>query len=107
MMMRHASSTLCEEDSDEADASGLKLVRGRDRPFGKFVSLFRAMNLPKCMVRRPTAREKLMDEESLRQCSLLVEMVLLATMRYAAYLSFKTPRPCKGHFGKQASGAPF
>jgi len=25
-----------------------------------------AMNFPKCMVRRLTAREKLMDEESLR-----------------------------------------
>ncbi len=38
---------------------------------------------------------------------LLVERCLLATMRYAAYLSSKKPRPCKGHFGKQASGAPF
>ncbi len=27
-----------------------------------------------------------------------VEMSLLAMMRYAAYLSFETPRPCKGHF---------
>jgi hypothetical protein len=26
------------------------------------------LNLVKCMVRRPTAREKLMNEESLRQC---------------------------------------
>jgi hypothetical protein len=24
-----------------------------------------------------------------------------------AYLSFETPRPCKGHMSKQASGAPF
>jgi hypothetical protein len=38
---------------------------------------------------------------------LFVEMCLLAMMRYAAYLSFETPRPCKGQFGKQASGAPF
>ena len=38
---------------------------------------------------------------------LFVEMSLLAMMRYAAYLSFETPRPCKGQFGKQASGAPF
>ena len=36
-----------------------------------------------------------------------VERCLLAMMRYAAYLSFKTPRPCKGHLSKQASGAPF
>jgi hypothetical protein len=36
-----------------------------------------------------------------------VEMSLLAMMRYAAYLSFETPRPCKGHLSKQASGAPF
>jgi ATP-dependent DNA ligase len=34
-----------------------------------------------------------------------VERCLLAMMRYAAYLSFETPRPCKGQFGKQASGA--
>ncbi|RZU35459.1 hypothetical protein BDD14_5508 [Edaphobacter modestus] len=32
---------------------------------------------------------------------LFVEMCLLAMMRYAAYLSFETPRPCKGRFGKQ------
>jgi hypothetical protein len=38
---------------------------------------------------------------------LFVEMCLLAMMRYAAYLSFETRRPCKGHFGKQASGTPF
>jgi hypothetical protein len=38
---------------------------------------------------------------------LFVEMFLLAMMRYAAYLSFEIPRPCKGQFGKQASGAPF
>jgi hypothetical protein len=36
-----------------------------------------------------------------------VERCLLAMMRYAAYLSFETPRPCKGHLSKQASGAPF
>jgi hypothetical protein len=36
------------------------------------------------MVRRPTAREKCFDEESLRQCILFVE-ILLATMRCAAY----------------------
>ena len=38
---------------------------------------------------------------------LFVEMSLLAMMRYAAYLSFETPRPCKGHLSKQASAAPF
>jgi hypothetical protein len=38
---------------------------------------------------------------------LFVEMCLLAMMRYAAYLSFETPRLCKSHFGKQVSGAPF
>jgi hypothetical protein len=38
---------------------------------------------------------------------LFVEMSLLAMMRYAAYLSFEIPRPCKGHFGKQVSGTPF
>ena len=38
---------------------------------------------------------------------LFVEMCLLAMMRYAAYLSFKTPRPWEGHLSKQASGAPF
>jgi hypothetical protein len=32
---------------------------------------------------------------------------LLATMRYAAHLSFETPRPYKGPFGKQVSGTPF
>jgi hypothetical protein len=36
-----------------------------------------------------------------------VEVSLLAMMRYAAYLSFETPRPCQGHLSKQASGAPF
>jgi hypothetical protein len=48
-------------------------------------------------------------KESLRQCIRPVcgEFVLLAMMRYAAYLSFETPRPCKGQFGKQVSGAPF
>jgi hypothetical protein len=38
---------------------------------------------------------------------LLVEMCLLATMRYAAYLSYKTPRLGKSHFGNQVSGTPF
>jgi hypothetical protein len=38
---------------------------------------------------------------------LFVEMCLLAMMRYAAYLSLKTPRPCEGHLSKQASGMPF
>jgi hypothetical protein len=37
----------------------------------------------------------------------LWRLSLLAMMRYAAYLSFETPRPYKGQFGKQASGAPF
>jgi hypothetical protein len=38
---------------------------------------------------------------------LFVERCLLAMMRYAAYLSYKTPRLCKGLFGNQVSGAPF
>jgi hypothetical protein len=38
---------------------------------------------------------------------LFVEMSLLAMMRYAAFLSFETPRLCKSHFGKQVSGTPF
>ena len=38
---------------------------------------------------------------------LFVEMILLAMMRYAAYLSLETPQPCQGHFGKQVSGTPF
>jgi hypothetical protein len=37
----------------------------------------------------------------------LVEISLLAMMRYAAYLSYKTPRLCEGPFGKQVSGTPF
>jgi hypothetical protein len=66
------------------------------------------VNLLKCMVRRLTAREKLVDEESLRQCIRpVVWRCLLAMMRYAASLSFETPRPCQGHLSKQASGAPF
>jgi hypothetical protein len=61
------------------------------------------------MVRRATAREKLWMKESLRQCIRPVggEFVLLAMMRYAAYLSFETPRLFKGQYGKQVSGAPF
>jgi hypothetical protein len=35
--------------------------------FGNF-DFLRGPELVKCMVRRPTAREKLVDEESLRQC---------------------------------------
>jgi hypothetical protein len=67
------------------------------------------IDLLKCMVRRPTAREKFMDEESLRQCIRPVcgEFVLLAMMRYAAHLSYKTPRLGKSHLSKQVSGAPF
>jgi hypothetical protein len=37
----------------------------------------------------------------------LWRFVLLALMRYAAYLSFENARPRMGHFGKQVSGAPF
>jgi hypothetical protein len=59
-------------------------------------------------VRRLTAREKLVDEESLRQCIRpVVESVLLAMMRYAAYLSFENAPAAYGNFGKQVSGAPF
>ncbi len=40
-------------------------------------------------------------------CGLLVESNLLAMMRYAAYLSFKTPRLDKSHLSNQVSGTPF
>ena len=76
----------------------------------KLLSKFPApgMNLPVCVVRRRTAREKCL-EESLRQCirPFRGELLLLAMMRYAACLSLETPRPCKGPFGKQVSGTPF
>jgi hypothetical protein len=36
----------------------------------------------------------------------LWRMNLLAMMRYAAYLSFETPRPFEGQIGKQVSGTP-
>ena len=51
-------------------------------PFGHVVGL----NLPRCMVRRRTAREKCLEEESLRQCirPFCGELFLLAMMRYAA-----------------------
>jgi hypothetical protein len=54
-------------------------VFGDKRRFSQFL---------KCMVRRPTAREKFVDEESLRQCIRPVcgGFVLLAMMRYAASL---------------------
>ena len=38
---------------------------------------------------------------------LFVEMCLLAMMRYAAYLSYKTPRLGKSHLTNQVSGTPF
>jgi hypothetical protein len=49
------------------------------------------------------------DEETLRQCirPVLWGVVLLAMMRYAAYLSYKTPRLGKSHFTNQVSGTPF
>ena len=67
------------------------------------------VNLPQCMVRRLTAREKLVEgrKSASMYPACFVEMSLLAMMRYAAYLSFETPRPGKGHLSKQASGAPF
>jgi hypothetical protein len=73
------------------------------------VSEFGGLNLVKCMVRRLTAREKLVDEGKSASMypACCVESFLLAMMRYAAYLSFETPRPCKGHLSKQASGASF
>ena len=77
------------------------------RALSKFVTS--KLNLPICMVRRRTAREKCLEEESLRQCirPFCGELLLLAMMRYAAWLSSETPRPCKGPFGKQVSGTPF
>jgi hypothetical protein len=64
---------------------------------------------PKCMVRRATAREKFGMKESLRQCIRPVcgVFVLLAMMRYAACLSYKTPRLCESHLRNQVSGTPF
>jgi hypothetical protein len=56
----------------------------------------------------PDAREKLrMKKVCVNVSGLFVEMILLAMMRYAAYLSLETPQPCQGHFGKQVSGTPF
>jgi hypothetical protein len=37
----------------------------------------------------------------------LWRVVLLAMMRYAAFLSYKTPRLCKSHLSNQVSGTPF
>ena len=52
-----------------------------------------SLNLVKCMVRRVNAREKFrMKKVCVNVCGLWVESYLLAMMRYAAYLSFKTPR---------------
>jgi hypothetical protein len=53
-------------------------------------------------------RKSLWMKESLRQCirSVCGEFVLLAMMRYAAYLSYKTPRLCKSHLTNQVSGKP-
>jgi hypothetical protein len=50
-----------------------------------------------------------MDDESLRQCIRPVcgGFVLLAMMRYAASLSYKTPRLCESHLTNQVSGTPF
>jgi hypothetical protein len=61
------------------------------------------------MVRRATAREKFWMKESLRQCIRPVcgEVVLLAMMRYAAYLSYKIPRLLESHLRNQVSGTPF
>jgi hypothetical protein len=65
--------------------------------------------LPVCMVRRPTAREKLVDEEKSASMypAFRWRVVLLALMRYAACLSLETPRPFEGLIGKQVSGTPF
>ena len=52
-----------------------------------------AVKFPKCMVRRLNAREKLrVKKVCVNVFGLLVESYLLAMMRYAAYLSCKTPR---------------
>ena len=62
-------------------------------------SILLARELAECMVRRLTAREKLVDEESLLQCIRpVVESVLLAMMRYAAYLSFENAPAAYGPF---------
>src|ERR1017187_5619852 len=61
-----------------------------------------------CMVRRVNAREKFRMNESLRQCIRpLGGKVLLALMRYAAYLSLENVRPRRGHLSNQVSGKPF
>src|SRR5665213_2441242 len=55
--------------------------------------------LAECMVRRVNAREKFRMKESLRQCIRpVVESVLLAMMRYAAYLSFENAPASYGPF---------
>jgi hypothetical protein len=60
------------------------------------------------MVRRLNAREKLrVKKVCVNVSGLFLEMCLLATMRYAAYLSYKTPRLCKSHLSNQVSGTPF
>jgi hypothetical protein len=66
----------------------------RSRLLAKFTSAPSGrMNLAECMVRRVNAREKFrMKKVCVNVCGLWVESYLLAMMRYAAYLSFKTPR---------------
>ena len=60
------------------------------------------MKFPKCMVRRVNAREKLVVKKvCVNVCGLWMDSNLLAMMRYAAYLSFKTPRLYKSHSSKQ------
>jgi hypothetical protein len=56
----------------------------------------------------PDCKGKVWDEESLRQCIRPVggEFVLLAMMRYAAFLSYKTPRLFESHLRNQVSGTP-
>jgi hypothetical protein len=62
----------------------------------------------KCMVRRVNAREKFRTKKvCVNVCGLSVESNLLAMMRYAAYLSFKTPRLYESHLRNQVSGTPF
>ena len=70
--------------------------------FGKSITQF-----PICMVRRLTAREKCGERKSASMYpACWWRFVLLALMRYAACLSFETPRLCKSHMGKQVSGTP-
>jgi hypothetical protein len=79
----------------------------------QFTSIFRyrqlgGLNLVNVWSAARLQGKSLWMKESLRQCIRPVcgEFVLLAMMRYAAYLSYKTPRLGKSHLTNQVSGTP-